>query len=148
MNTLMETTQQKGTLTELHCILDFTQLGFRCLTPIDEGAKYDVVVDLNGKFIRVQCKSASWVNDTVQEKVAFMINTYCQTTNTKNTVRHKYSKEEIDYFYTWFEGQGYLVSIEEAQGQTFRWRYEYPGNQRQGIHIAGNYKIEEVVKTI
>lgn len=146
---MIDITQQKGTMTELHCILDLTNLGIRCLKPVDESSKYDVVADINGKFIRIQCKTASWVTDTVQEKVAFMISTCCQTTNTKATTRHKYSKNDIDYFYTWFEGQGYLVSIEEATGVTFRWRYEYPSsNQRQGIHIANDYKIEEVLKTI
>ena len=117
---MLNITQQKGTLTELHCITDLTNLGIRCLTPVDESSKYDVVADLDGHFIRIQCKTASWVTDTVQEKVASMISTCCQTTNTKSTTRHKYSEDDIDYFYTWFEGQGYLVSIKEATGVTFR----------------------------
>ena len=147
---MLDGTQQKGTLTELRCICDLTALGYRCLTPVDESSKYDVVVDLgNGKFKRIQCKTASWVTDTSKPEVAFGINTCCQTTNTKATTRYKYSSEDIDYFYTWFQGQGYLVSIEEATGLTFRWRYEYPtSGQTQGIHIADNYKIEEVIKAI
>lgn len=146
---MLDITQQKGLTTELHCILDFTNLGYRCLTPIDDSSKYDVVVDIKGKFIKIQCKTASWVKDTVKEKVAFHINTARQTTNTKITIRYKYSAEDVDFFYTWFEGQGYLVSIKEASGVTFRWRYEYPSSgQKQGIHIADNYKIEEVLKTI
>ena len=147
---MLDITQQKGTITELNCILDLTKLGYRCLTPIDDSSKYDIVVDLGkGIFKRIQCKTSCWVTDTKEEKVAFSINTCCQTTNTKATTRHKYSKEDIDYFYTWFEGQGYLVSIEEATGITFRWRYEYPASgQKQGIHIADEYKIEEVLKAI
>ena len=146
---MLENTQQKGTLTELHCILDLTSLGIRCLTPVDESSKYDVVADINGKFVRIQCKTASWVTDTAVPKTAFVIYTCCQTTNTKATTRYKYSKNDIDYFYTWFEGQGYLVSIEEAAGITFRWRYEYPTTgQKAGIHIAKEYQIEEVIKTI
>ena len=114
---MIEETQKKGTLTELYCILDLTKNGIRSLTPTDEASKYDVVADLGkGVFIRIQCKTASWVTDTVGEKVAFNIYTCCQTTNTKATTRHKYSKDDIDYFYTWFNGQGYLVPIEEATG--------------------------------
>ena len=147
---MLDITQQKGTVTELHCILDLTNLGIRCLKPVDESSKYDVAADLGqGKFIRIQCKTSSWATDTKEEKVAFTISTCCATTNTKSTTRHKYSKDDIDYFYTWFQGQGYLVSIEEANGLTFRWRYEYPAtNQKQGIHIANEYKIEEVLKII
>lgn len=147
---MLEITQQKGTITEMQCILDFTKLGYRCLQPIDDSAKYDVVIDIgNGNFKRIQCKTASWVTDTSELETAFMIYTACQTTNTKATTRHKYSKDDIDYFYTWFQNQGYLVSIEEATGVTFRWRYEYPkSGQKQGIHIADEYKIEEVIKAI
>lgn len=146
---MLDITQQKGLSTELHCILDLTSLGIRCLKPVDESSKYDVVADLGDRFIRIQCKTSSWATDTAQEKVAFAISTCRQTTNTKATIRYKYSESEIDYFYTWFEGQGYLVSIQEATGITFRWRYEYPSsNQTQGIHIANDYKIEEVLKTI
>ena len=147
---MLDNTQQKGTLTELRCILDLTKLGIRCLKPVDESSKYDIVADLGkGNFIRIQCKTASWVTDTKEKEVAFSISTCCQTTNTKSTTRHKYSKDDIDYFYTWFGDQGYLVSIEEATGITFRWRYEYPAtNQKQGIHIANEYKIEEVLKII
>ena len=147
---MLDITQQKGTLTELHCIVDLTSLGYRCLKPIDDSSKYDIVVDLGqGNFKRIQCKTASWTTDTVKPHVAFDINTCCQTTNTKGTTRHKYSKDDIDYFYTWFEGQGYLVSIEEASGISFRWRYEYPSSgQKQGIHIAKDYTIEEVLKAI
>lgn len=146
---MLESTQQKGTLTELHCIIDLTNLGIRCLIPFDESSKYDVVADIDGNFIRIQCKTASWVTDTAIPETAFMIYTCCQTTNTKSTTRHKYSKNDIDYFYTWFNGQGYLVPIEEATGVTFRWRYEYPtSGQKTNIHIAKEYKIEEVIKAI
>ena len=146
---MIEETQKKGTLTELHCILDLTQLGIRTLIPVDQAAKYDVVADLNGNFIRIQCKTSTWATDTIKEKVAFYISTFAQTTNTKQTIRHMYSKNDIDYFYTYFQGQGYLVSIEEANGKTFRWRYEYPETgQKAGIHIADNYKIEEVINSL
>ena len=146
---MLNITQQKGLTTELHCILDFTTLGFRCLTPIDDSSKYDVVVDLGKRFIKVQCKTSSWATGTTFANTAFQISTYCQTTNTQKTTRYKYSAEDIDYFYTWFNGQGYLVSIQEASGITFRWRYEYPTTgQRQGIHIADDYKIEEVIQRI
>ena len=147
---MIENTQKKGTLTELHCILDLTELGIRTLKPIDESSKYDVVADLGkGKFIRIQCKTSTWATDTAVPEAAFHISTSCQTTNTKKTTRYKYSKDDIDYFYTYFKGQGYLVSIEEATGSTFRWRYEYPSTgQKQGIHIANEYKIEEVLKPL
>ena len=54
-------TQQKGTTTELHCVLDVTNLGYRCLRPVDDSPKDDLVVDVDdGTFTRIQCKTASW----------------------------------------------------------------------------------------
>ena len=144
---MLDITQQKGLMTELYCLQDFISLGYQCLTPIGDSCKYDVAVDINGKIIRIQCKHARWSTDTAIPNTAFEIATCCQTTNTKKTTRHKYNETEIDYFYTWFNGQGYLVSIQEATGVSFRWRYEYPSSgHKQGIHIADNYKIEEVCK--
>ena len=144
---MLDITQQKGLTTELHCLQDFTELGYQCLMPFGDSCKYDVAVDLGNKIIRIQCKHSRWSTDTVQKEVAFEISTCCQTTNTKKTTRYKYSENEIDYFYTWFKGQGYLVSIQEATGTTFRWRYEYPETgQKQGIHIANKYRVEEVLR--
>lgn len=146
---MIDITQQKGLCTELHCLQDMTDLGYQCLLPFGDSCKYDIAVDINGKIIRIQCKHARWSTDTSQEQVAFEIPTCCVTTNTKKTTRYKYSEKEIDYFYTWFEGQGYLVSIQEAIGVTFRWRYEYPrSGQKQGIHIANNYKVEDKIKEL
>lgn len=143
---MLDITQKKGLTTELHCLQDFTELGYQCLIPFGDSCKYDVAVDLGNKIVRIQCKHSRWSTDTGKERTAFEISTHRQTTNTQKTIRYKYSDDEIDYFYTWFEGQGYLVSIKEAIGVTFRWRYEYPPTgQKQGIHIADKYKITEVL---
>ena len=143
-----QTSQQKGTITELHCILDFMNLGYRCLKPIDEGAPYDIVVDIGGsKFIRIQCKTAKMAKDVKELNAAFAITTYRQTINTKSITRYKYTKDDVDYFYTWFAGNGYLISIGEATGMYFRLRYEYPcNNQHKDIHIAKNYEIGTVMQ--
>lgn len=144
---MIDSTQQKGLLTELDCIRDFTRLGFQCLQPVGDSCKYDIAVDTGTKIYRIQCKHSHWAKDTQVPETAFEISLRRQTTNTQKTIHYKYSSEEIDYFYTSFNGQGYLVSINEAVGALFRWRYEYPNpHQRQGIHLAANYTIEEVTK--
>ena len=140
---------KKGKLTEFHCILDLTELGIRTLVPTDELSKYDVVADIDNKFIRIQCKTASWATDTSEPNVAFYISTSYQTINTKKCTRYLYSKSDIDYFYTYFNGQGYLVPIEEASGSVFRWRYDYPKNgQKVNVHIASDYKIENILRDL
>ena len=137
---MLDITQKKGLSTELHCLQDLTELGYQTLIPFGDSCKYDIAVDLGNKILRIQCKHSSWSNDTAQSEEAFQINTCCQTTNTKTTVRHKYTEDEIDYFYTWFEGQGYLVSIQEASGVSL--------GQKQRIHLAKDYKIEDVLENL
>ena len=95
---MLDNTQQKGTATELHCILDLTNLGIRCLKPVDESSKYDVVADLNGKFIRIQCKTSSIAED--ESYIEFSTRT--TRSNTKENSYRNYTKEEIDYFYTYY----------------------------------------------
>ena len=115
---MLDITQQKGTATELRCILDLTNLGYRCLKSVDESSKYDVVADMGmGKFIRIQCKTSSWVTDTIEPNVAFAIATSCITTNTKSTTRHKYSKDDIDYLIEWYTTIG-LEEMSLALGRT------------------------------
>ena len=43
------------------------------------------VADINGNFIRIQCKTSTWATDTAVPETAFHISTSCQTTNTKKT---------------------------------------------------------------
>lgn len=72
------------------------------------------------------------------------------TTNTKKTTRKLYTKDEIDFFYTFFEGQSYLIPILEVEGKnTFRIRYKYPSTgQTQNIHLAKDYELEKIVNSL
>lgn len=146
----MDNTLSTGMITELECLKAFISLGYHCSIPYGDCARYDMVVDINNKLYRIQCKTARWSTDTAQEKVAFEINTVTTTTNTKKTIRRKYSEEEVDYFYTCFQGQSYLVPVKEIAGKTaFRWRYEYPSTgQKQGIHIAKDYELKNQISKI
>jgi len=146
---MLDTTHLKGQMTELHCLQDFIGLGYPCSVPFGDNTQYDVLVDINDKIYKIQCKSSTWAKDTVEPETAFYISLTRQTTNTKRTVKYNYSENQVDFFYTWFEGQGYLVSIQEANGSSFRWRYEYPSaGQKTNIHIADSYKIEEVINSL
>ena len=108
------------------------------------------MVDIDNKLYRVQCKTSSWSTDTAKEKVAFEISTRTTTTNTKRTIRRTYSEDEVDFFYTCFNGQSYLIPIAEIAGKTaFRIRYEYPSNnQKQGIHLASDYELKNQISKL
>lgn len=52
-------TQVKGDLAGAYAIAKLTELGFNVLTPLTESAQYDLVVEKDNKFKRVQVKYSS-----------------------------------------------------------------------------------------
>ena len=143
----MDITLQKGMLTEIRCIEKFIELGYFCSVPYGDSCKYDVIVDIDNVLYRIQCKSSTWAKDTVEEKVAFVMNTNHTTVNTTGVKRYTYNAAEVDFFYTYFEGKHYLVPISEIEGKsTFRFRYlKNIGHQRANIHIAEEYEVEAIL---
>ena len=50
------TTDQKGAIAEAAVVFEATKLGIPVLRPLAEGLRYDLVFELEGRLIRVQCK--------------------------------------------------------------------------------------------
>jgi len=137
----MNYTQSLGNITELKCITKFMELGYECSIPYGNGAKYDFIADINGELLRFQCKTASHPVKTGKiDTGAIQISTICQTTNTQKTVRHTYSKEQIDYFATCYEDKVYIIPVEECStSKTLR--LQPPNNGNQIYNKAEDYEI-------
>lgn len=103
----------KGLTTELQCQLYFTQLGYNVSVPLGEDCRYDMIIDLNGVLCRVQVKTCH-INNT-GKGIEFA--TRSTQANTQEAKSKTYSKEEIDYFATFYEGKCYLVRVEECSTQ-------------------------------
>lgn len=136
-------TKYIGNITELECQLAFLKLGYNILIPYGDCERYDFVADVNGNFLRIQCKTA---RATDEKETCFKFS--CRSVNKENgqMKMHKYSKEEIDFFATSFNGKCYLVSVFEC-GCDKRLRLLPPksGNTKS-INWASEYEIEEVLK--
>lgn len=140
-----QTTKHKGNLTEMQCMLSFMEQGYNVLTPYGDCERYDFVADVKGKLIKVQCKTSSWVDDTHK---AFHFRGRSVSTLNGNIIHCKYTKEEIDYFITFFENQCYLIPVEEVGGtKTLRLEPAQNG-QTRGVSFAKDYKLEVVLKTL
>lgn len=140
----MDNSLIRGDTTELQCILAFQERGYYCSIPFSGSCRYDVVVDINNHLYRIQCKSSS-----LQDEGTIHFSTCRATTNTKETARYSYSKEEIDYFYTFWEGNHFLIPIEETSKVTKTLRLKSP---KQGIQtqmsIASDYLIDNIIESI
>ena len=128
--------KQKGNLTELQSITAFYKLGYQVSIPYGENSRYDFIADINGKLIKVQCKTSREVDVGVIE---FSCRS-CRS-NTQSSIERRYNKEEIDYFCTYWEDKCYLIPVEETSG-TKKLRFVTPKNgQKVGISYAKDYEL-------
>lgn len=102
--------KSKGITTELLCEAYISSLGYNVSIPIGEDCKYDFIADIKGKLIRVQVKTCK------ENENGISISTKSITTSGKENVIHLYSKEEIDFFATFYNHKCYLIPIEECEG--------------------------------
>jgi hypothetical protein len=56
---------EKGVRTEGIILSALLKKGYRVLLPFGGGSRYDLVYEEDGKFIRVQCKTATYANGCV-----------------------------------------------------------------------------------
>lgn len=139
------TTKQKGALTELRCIIAFYENGYNVSIPYCENARYDFIADINGKLIRVQVKTSS-----TSEKYPGIIVFSCQSVRTNASGNHKrsYTEKEIDYFATYWDGQCYLIPVQECHSAKVL-RFDPPKNgQTRDIHLASDYELSKQLKKI
>ena len=99
-----------GLTTELKCQLYLVEKGFNVLVPIGNYQKYDIVVEKNKKFIRIQVKHATAKDDNQ----SFIVRTKYDvrdTTKNQRTRKEKYTNEDCDYFMTEFDNQFYIFPV-------------------------------------
>lgn len=125
------TTISKGAVTELNCIKTFIEFGYHVSIPYGNSAKYDFIADINGKLIRVQVKTANWVT----KGESFIIWTTAVHTNSNGNSSEQYTDEQIDYFSTFFDGNCYLIPVNDCKAsKTLRLKPPFNG-------IKKNYKF-------
>lgn len=134
------TTQQKGITTEMYVAAYLLSLGYNVSQPLCQDSKYDLIVDVNGKLLRLQVKTAR-LTDT--NSIIFN----CRST-TKNSSTHKsrsYSVDEIDYFATYWNHQVYLIPVGQCSSEK-RLHLEKP-KQSNWSYIE-DYKAKEVLENL
>ena len=132
----------KGTLTELQCQKDFIQKGILVSQPIVQDSKYDFIIDLNGKLYRIQCKSSSLSAD---EK---FITLKTKSTNIRTMKDSYYTKEDIDFFYTYHQGVSYLIPVELAANGETRLRFISNQPNNPNIRWAKDYEFNLMLQKI
>ena len=139
-------TQIQGAMTEQKCFLKCIEMGYVVSKPLFDNARYDFILDINGKLYKIQVKTSRWVDET---KGAFVFNGYSQHSLGEGNKRMKYTNKEIDFFMTEQEGVFYLYPAQEEGFTEKRLRVKLPsGGQVRNITFAKDYEFEEVVKSL
>jgi hypothetical protein len=87
----MLSTNQKGAIAETAITLEALRHGIAVLRPVTEGCRYDLIFDVNRKLLRVQCKWATRMGETVVIRART-----CRRGPQGRFLRGRYSAEEID----------------------------------------------------
>lgn len=137
----MDRNIQAGLLTELSCQYDFSKLGIVLFAPITTDSRSDFIAEVNGIFLKIQCKSSRESADG---------NSFSFTTCSKNWNTHKVKtyQGQIDYFYTCHKGQGYLIPIDNVGRKEKTLRLFAKDNNNPSISWAKDYEIEKVLREI
>lgn len=131
----MQETKVKGNLTELRCITAFMELGATVSIPFGENSRYDFIADFPGRgLFRIQCKTCR------SDSFAIWFNTTGTNSNRNGCKILNYTKEDIDYFCTYYKGNCYVVKVEDSGKSTNRLFIE-PNSSR--LKRLSDYLIEK-----
>lgn len=141
----MDYTQVIGTSNELLCITEFIKMGYDCSVPFGNSAKYDFIADINGRLLRFQCKTSHYVSKNgIIDYDAIEFCCLSQTTTRSKISKYKYSIKDIDYFCTYFNGNVYIVPVEECSNLK-RLRFSPPKNGQKNYNNAEDYLLSKFV---
>ena len=132
-----------GELTELKCQLYCLEQGYIVSKPIVDNARYDLLLDYNGKIYRIQIKTARWMSE---EHEGIVFNCKSQHSISEGNKIMKYTPDEIDFFMTEFEGKYYLIPCDKSRVE-MRLRFKPTKNhQDDKAYFAKDYVFEEAIK--
>ena len=134
------TTQQKGITTEIYVAAYLLSLGYNVSQPLCQDSKYDLIVDVNGKLLRLQVKTAR-----ITDKNSITFN--CRST-TKNSSTHKsrsYGVDEIDYFATYWNHKVYLVPVGQCSSEK---RLHLEKTNHTNWSYIEDYNAKEVLENL
>ena len=131
-----------GDLGESYAIMQFTQKQAIVSKPLTNNARYDLVIEYNGKLYRTQVKTTAQVKEGKMEFAT-------KTTNyTKGTCKStSYSHNEIDLFFLYCAENnwcGLYIPEQDTIPQTVTIRLTpSKNNQKIGIKLAEDYAFEK-----
>ena len=136
------TTNQKGLITEMEVALKLIKMGYQVSQPLNPDSRYDFIVDVNNRLLRIQVKTAH-LSPKTKNAIQFKCRSITGHGITKTSL---YSDTDIDYFATYWNDEVYLVPVNECSAEkTLRLSKD---NYRVNSSYAEDYIASEVLQTL
>lgn len=128
----MTNSKDIGDRTEAIILAELLKAGLNVLLPFGDNRRYDLLVDIDGKFIRVQCKTGYQQNGCVK----FATRSVYRGKNGV-IVKRQYTKEEIDFImvYSREHDKTYIVPVEKLAKGIMALRVEETKDRTNYKHI-------------
>lgn len=126
-----------GQRTEAIVLAELVRRGYRVLLPFGSNHRYDLVVDVGGRFLRIQCKTGRL------RKGSVLFSAQSTRVNTQATFRRTY-EGEIDYFAVYCPETGgvYAVPAASRSAGLGTLRVDPPANgQAKRIRWAADFEL-------
>ena len=127
-----------GKLTELKVLSYVIEKGYSVSIPFGDKDRYDQIWDINGKLLRVQVKTSRWKDDSQRAIIFSCKSSYARSSGVR---QHQYSKEDIDFFATFWDNKVYLIPVEHCSTEKTLW-FEKPSNGCNRCSFAKEYEME------
>lgn len=126
-----------GLRTEAAILGELVRRGYQVLIPFGTNQRYDLVLDMDDEFIRVQCKTGR------KRRGCVLFNTHSVRSNTQGWLARGYEGEaELFLVYCPDIERIYAVPVNEAPASLGCLRLEPPQNgQHEGIRWARDYEL-------
>lgn len=129
---------QIGQLVELKCQAWWIEHGWNVSIPVGNYQKYDMIVEKNGKFYRIQCKHANG------SETGFKVSTRYDKRVDGKVIKEVYSNEDIDYFMTEYKNKYYLFPPFGTRESIF---WTVPPRCKTS-RIAQDFNAEDILKIL
>lgn len=136
-------TKVKGDISEAKALFEFQKRNIPVLLPWGDKERYDMVIELDNHFYKVQVKTAN-------EEINGAIHCYTRSSHNHTTHKNYYKYQgQIDYF-VFYNMKYDLIAIVPIQDigdkATFSLRLETPkNNQKQGVRYFSDYSFDKIL---
>ena len=139
-------TDQKGAIAESAIVHAAIKLGIGVFRPLSDGERYDLILNLRPRLLRVQCKTAVLHADVLA--VPFYSNRRCSSGFRKRV----YTSEEIDAVAAYSPDleRCFLLPMSEFETRTYVQLRLAPSrnNQRARINWAADYDFAVTLESL